>query len=81
MIDVSASPFGGIAERANNFARQDRTLARHLGALSEQEAMDSKLAAAIEAGRVYGIRQQKYDMLLKKQVNQQAKHPLTQPMY
>ena len=63
------------------FARQDRTLARHLGALSEQEAMDSKLAAAIEAGRVYGIRQQKYDMLLKKQVNQQAKHPLTQPMY
>jgi len=81
MIDVSASPFGGIAERANNFARQDRVLARHLGALSEQEAMDSKLAAAIEAGRVYGIRQQKYDMLLKKQVNQQAKHPLTQPMY
>ena len=78
---MSASPFGGIAERANNFARQDRTLARHLGALSEQEAMDSKLAAAIEAGRVYGMRQQKYDMLLKKQVNQQAKHPLTQPMY
>ncbi len=78
---MCASPYGGIAERANNFARQDRTLARHLGALSEQEAMDSKLAAAIEAGRVYGIRQQKYDMLLKKQVNQQAKHPLTQPVY
>ena len=78
---MSASPFGGIAERANNFARQDRTLARHLAALSEQEAMDSRLAVAIEAGRVYGMRQQKYDMLLKKQVNQQAKHPLTQPMY
>jgi hypothetical protein len=43
--------------------------------------MDSKLAVAIEAGRVYGLRQQKYDMLLKKQVNQQAKNPLVQPMY
>ncbi len=77
-MDISANPWGGIQERANNFARQDSRLGAHLKKLSEQEALDNKLAVAIEAGRVYGLRQQKY---LRKQVTAEARHPLVQPMW
>jgi hypothetical protein len=52
-----------------------------LGALSEHQARDDKLAFAIEAGRVYGLRQQKYDMVLKRQLNRDVRRPHTEEMW
>ena len=47
----------------------DRALTRRLGALSKHQAYDDKIAAAYESGRVYGLRQQKYDMRLKRELD------------
>ena len=59
------------AEVMNRFARLDRSLADKLNVLSELQARDNKLAEALESGRIYGLRQQKFDMMLKKQLNRQ----------
>ena len=59
------------AEVLNRFARLDRSLADKLKVLSELQARDNKLAFAIESGRIYGLRQQKFNMTLKKQLNRQ----------
>lgn len=47
----------------------DRQLAHRLNNLSEHQAHEDKLALAIEEGRVYGLRQQKYGMTLKRELN------------
>ena len=52
-----------------------------LGALSMHQTHDDKLAFAIEAGRVYGLRQQKYDMALKRQLNRDVRRPHTEEMW
>ena len=63
------NPWSSAQELFNKNARIDRTVARRLGALSKHQAYDDKLAFAVEAGRCYGLRQQKYDMLLKRELN------------
>ena len=47
----------------------DRAVARRLGAVSKHLAYDDKIAVAYESGRVYGLRQQKYDMRLKRELD------------
>jgi hypothetical protein len=47
--------------------------------LSQRQANDIKMASAIETGRIYGLRAQKYDMILKRQLNQDQ--PETQEMW
>ena len=44
-------------------------------------ARDDKMAFAIEAGRIYGLRQQKYNMTLKKQLNRDCKQPPVEQMW
>ena len=63
------NPWAGAQELFKKNARIDRNVARRLATLSKQEVRDDKLAFAIEAGRVYGLRQQKYDMQLKRELN------------
>ncbi len=58
------------SEYMNRFARMDRDLAKRLNALSKHQAHETKLAFAIESGRIYGLRAQKYDMHLKRQLPQ-----------
>ena len=63
----------------NKFARIDRNLGQRLRMLSQRQAHDNKLASAIELGRIYGLQSQKYDMILKRQLNQET--PETQEMW
>ena len=63
------------SERMNRFARMDRNLANRLNDLSEHQARENKLAVAIESGRVYGLRAQKYGMLLKREIDKDWRNP------
>ena len=63
------------SERMNRFARIDTSLARRLNDLSEHQARENKLAFAIESGRIYGLRAQKCNMLLKRQLNSEWRRP------
>ena len=81
MIGASDNPWAPAQERFNRYVRLDPQLARRLNALTEHQTQDNKLAFAIESGRVYGLRQQKYDMLLKRQLNKDYRHAPTEPMW
>ena len=63
----------------NKFARLDHNLGQRLRMLSQRQSHDNRLASAIELGRIYGLQAQKYDMLLKRQLNQDK--PETQDMW
>ena len=69
------------SERLNRFARMDRNLAKQLNDLSEHQARENKLAFAIESGRIYGLRAQKCDMHLKRQLTQQWRAPPVEHMW
>ena len=66
------------SERMNRFARTDTSLARRLNDLSEHQARENKLAFAIESGRIYGLRAQKCDMHLKRELNKDWRRPPVQ---
>ena len=72
-------PWMGPQQVFNKFARLDRELSNKLQSLSIHQARDTKLAEAIEAGRVYGLQKQFYDMKLKRALN--ADRPETEPMW
>ena len=72
-------PWMGPQQVFNKFARTDRELSNRLQSLSLQQARDTKLAEAIEAGRIYGLQKQFYDMKLKQALN--ADHPETEAMW
>ena len=59
----------------------DRNLAKQLNDLSEHQARENKLSFAIEEGRIYGLRAQKCDMHLKRQLTQQWRTPPVQHMW
>ena len=81
MAMMGAGPWGTAQEAFNKNARLDRRLAGQLADLSEELAATDKLAQAIESGRVYGLRQQKYAMRLKKELNKDYRHPQTEHMW
>ena len=54
------------AERLNRFAHMDPGFRHELNALSMAEARDDKLAFKLEAGRIYGLRQEFYGNKLKR---------------
>jgi hypothetical protein len=72
-------PWGSAQQVFNKFARIDRQLANQLDSLNLHQAHDNKLAFSIEAGRVYGLQQQFYNMRLKQQLGRQ--HPHTEEMW
>ena len=53
-------------ERLNQFASMDPSLRQELNTLSKAQARDDKLAFALEAGRIYGLRQEFYENKLKR---------------
>ena len=72
----TADPWESAAGRLNYFARMDRSLAGKLNQMSQDQSDEDKLAWALESGRVYGLRTQECDMLLKRQLNKDwAKAP------
>ena len=52
----------------NNIASADPGLRRKLCQLSMAEARDDKVSAKLEEGRTYGMRQQYYDTMLRRQL-------------
>jgi len=81
MMTMTDNPWAPAQEAFNKFARIDGRLGRRLAELSGQQARDDKIAFAIEAGRVYGLRTQKLSMNLKKELNQDWKYSPTEPMW
>ena len=72
-------PWMGPQQVFNKFARLDRQLASRLDSLNAHQAKDNKLAFAIEAGRIYALQQQFYNMRLKRELNRQR--PPTEDMW
>ena len=72
-------PWGHPQQVFNKFARTDRELSNRLQSLSLHQARDTKLAEAIEAGRVHGLQKQFYEMRLKRGLDNER--PETQPMW
>ena len=70
-----AGPWATASQRLHRFINLDQRLAGELNHLVEGSVNDTKLAVALEAGRVYGMRQQRYDMQLKRQLNRDYRHP------
>ncbi len=54
------------AERLNEFASLDPALRQELNALNKAQSRDDKIAFKLEEGRIYGLRQQYYDNILKR---------------
>jgi hypothetical protein len=81
MAMLDPGPWGTAQSLYNRNVSLDRRLAGKLNELSEEQANAEKIVTAIEAGSVYGLRQQRYDMRLKKQLNRQWRHPEVQAMW
>ena len=75
------NPWASAAERLNKFVSQDPRLGQKLKELSADQSRDSKLAFALEAGRIYGLRQAYYDMKLQRGLNKEAKQNHTEEMW
>ena len=54
------------AERLNEFAHMDPNLRRDLNSLSKAQSRDDKIAFKLEEGRIYGLRQDYYNMKLRR---------------
>ena len=72
-------PWQPAKAHLNKFARLDHSLGERLRLLTQRQAQDNKMAEAIELGRIYGLQAQKYDMILKRQLNRMR--PETQEMW
>jgi len=81
MAMMGQGPWAPAQEAFNKFARTNHNLGQKLNDLSRRQARDDKLAFAIEAGRIYGLRAQKYDMNMKKQLNRVCKHAPVEHMW
>ena len=81
MAMIGQGPWAPAQEAFNKFARLDPRQGQRLRELSARMARDDKMAFAIEAGRIYGLRQQKYNMILKKQLNRDCKRPPVEQMW
>ena len=54
------------SERLHRYLNLDPDLRQDLVALGKEQARDDKLASKLEEGRTYGMRQQFYEMKLRK---------------
>ena len=68
---MNDNPWPTAADRLNKHVRWDTRLATHLNELSEDQSSEVKLAHAIEHGRCYGLQQQYYQMVLRRQLNRE----------
>ena len=68
-------------ERLNRFAPMDTTLGKRLAALSAQNADETKMTYALESGRIYGLRQENYDHILRRQIHKDWQNPPGERMW
>ena len=74
----SDDPWDCAQQRYNKFARTDPSLGKRLKELTRQQSLENKLAFSVETGRIYGLKKQKYDFILRKQLNRDWRHAPTQ---
>ena len=74
----SSSPWQTAPEIFNRHVSQAPRLGRPLLDVSKQLAQESKIAFRIDEGRQYNLQADKYNMVLKKQLARQWKHPPVQ---
>ena len=60
-----SADFRNAAERLNQFVSLDPGLRSELNSLSKAQSRDDKLAFKLEEGRIYGLRQEYYNMKLE----------------
>ena len=59
------------SERLNRYVRQDHALGFKLANLTKEQSRNDKVAFKLEEGRIYGLRQQYYDMILERELTKQ----------
>ena len=62
------------SERLHHYLHLDADLRHDLVALGKEQARDDKLAFKLEEGRTYGMRQQFYEMKLRKDLTKSLRH-------
>ncbi len=72
---MSDDPWTGAKEQLNKFVTMDPRLGGELNRLNKQQAADNKLAFALQAGRVYGMRTRRCYALLKRELAKELRHP------
>ncbi len=70
-----SSDWQTASERLNRYVRQDHALGLRLASLGKEQARNDKLAFKLEEGRVYGLRQQYYDMKLQRELSKEMRSP------
>ena len=78
---MQTSPWMTCSERMNQFAHMDTNLGKRLAELSAQDAYENKMTYALESGRMYGLRQEKYDHILKRQIHKDWQSPPVERMW
>ena len=68
LLDGTPDPWATVADRFNRDVSLNRQVARQMGRLGEKQARTERLAVALEAGRVYGLRQFQGEQLLRRQL-------------
>lgn len=79
MATMDPGPWATAQAKFSRNVPLDPELADRLQDLSEEQASQSKLAYAIESGRIYGLRQMKYQMMLQRELNKMT--PPTEKMW
>ena len=74
-------PWIPFTQRANRFVTQDHQLGKEMAELSKRSSYEQKLATALEEGRIYGLRQANFDMILRKQLNRICRRSPTEKMW
>ena len=68
-----SADFRNASDRFNAFRAFDVDLQHDLAQLCKEQARDDKLAEKLEAGRIYGLRQEYYEMKLKRDLARKLK--------
>ena len=78
---MQTSSWMTASERLNQFAHMDTNLGKRLAELSAQDAYENKMTYALESGRIYGLRQEKYDHILRRQITKDWQNPPVERMW
>ena len=78
---MQTSSWMTASEKLSRFAPMDTTLGKRLAALSAQDAHENKMTYALESGRIYGLRQEKYDHILRRQIHKDWQNPPVERMW
>ena len=77
-MDGTSDPWASASQKLSQFARTDTSVAKRLNRLGETQAHQTKLAFAIEEGRIYGLRQEKLNNILRRQLEKAMRRPPVQ---